>query len=81
MDFTDDDTGRPWRILEQIVEDPASGLTFQFEVAPDGSCHFRVFGNLPFGNREFIFENGAFAAAGCVLNCRTKPTWKVPVDI
>ena len=49
--------GKPWTIREQIIEDRLTGLTFQFEVLPDGTARFQVFGSpLPFGNREFLFD-------------------------
>jgi hypothetical protein len=79
--FASDDEAAPWQISEQILEDPVSGLTFQFEAAPSGRCHLRVFGTLPFGNREFIFQNGKFVASGCAIKCRTKPTWIMRVDL
>jgi hypothetical protein len=50
--------GKTWSVKEQIIEDPASGLTFQFEVMPNGTSRFRVLGSqLPFGNREFVFND------------------------
>ena len=78
--FANNEKARAWQISEQILEDPVSGLTFQFELAPDGNCHFRVYGDLPFGNREFIFENGAHVAAGSLINCQTKPVWTMRID-
>lgn len=68
--------GKVWQVREQIIEDPASGLTFQFEVMPDGESRLRIFGeSLPFGNREIIFDqSGAEAGAGCYTGlCR--PAW------
>ena len=32
-----------WIIREQIIEDPVSGLTFQFEVMPKGDARLRVY--------------------------------------
>jgi hypothetical protein len=63
-------------ILEQIIEDPASGLTFQFERMPDGRTRLCVFGDLPLGNREFIFdEQGALGATGTALVDQCRPSW------
>jgi hypothetical protein len=75
--------GGMWVVREQVVEDPASGLTFQFEVTPDGKTRFRVFGRaLPFGNREIIFDqNGVEAAAGTVASGLCRPAWLDRVDI
>jgi hypothetical protein len=65
-----------WKIREQVVTDRLSGLTFQFEVLPSGYPVFRVFGDLPFGNREFVFDkNGERNGAGTALVGPTKPTW------
>lgn len=69
--------GRAWTVREQIVEDPASGLTIQFEVMPDGEPRLRIFGNaLPFGNREIVFDaNGIEAGGGTVTAGLCKPSW------
>jgi hypothetical protein len=65
-----------WTIREQIIEDPVSGLTFQFEVMPEGDARLRIFGNLPFGNREFIFDDkGHEAGAGVALTDFCRPSW------
>jgi hypothetical protein len=54
-----------WTIREQIIDDPVSELVFRFRKAPDGSMRFGIYGNLPFGNREFIFDRtGKEAGAG-----------------
>ncbi len=72
---------RQWIVEEQIVEDPASGLTLQFEVMPDGHYALRLFGNLPFGNRELIFDaKGREAGAGTALRGPHLPTWHLCVD-
>jgi hypothetical protein len=65
-------------IREQIIEDPASGLTFQFVHAPNSSApvRLRIFGDLPFGNREILFDkNGNEAGAGTALTDSCRPTW------
>lgn len=67
-----------WTIREQVVEDPASGLTFQFEVVPGTSAplRLRVFGNLPFGNREILFDrDGKLGGAGTLITGCSRPTW------
>lgn len=75
---------REWTIKEQILEDPASGLTFQFEVVPDDNdapFRFRIFGELPFGNREILFgPTGKKAGSGTSLTGLCKPTWLTNVD-
>ncbi len=74
--------GGMWTVREQIVEDPASGLTFQFEVTPDGKTRLRIFGeSLPFGNREIIFDqDGIEAAAGTATSGLCRPAWMCRVD-
>ena len=73
--------GRLWSIREQIIEDPVSGLTFQFEVAPDGEPRLRLYGNLPHGNREFQFDlEGKEAGAGTHLAGLCKPAWLTSLD-
>lgn len=65
-------------IREQIIEDPVSGLTLQFIHKPDTDAPFRlyIFGNLPYGNREILFdENGTEAGAGTALTDSCRPTW------
>lgn len=66
------------KIKEQIIEDPVTGLSFQFVVVPGSTARFRlrVFGNLPCGNREFLFdENGEEAGAGTALSGSCHPSW------
>ena len=63
-------------IAEQIIEDPVSGLNFQFEARPDGIGIMRVYGDLPFGNREFLFDtNGEEAGAGVALTGLCRASW------
>lgn len=73
--------GKPWTVKEQIIEDPVSGLTFQFEVMPDGEMRFRIFGAaLSFGNREIIFnEEGEKAGSGTATRGLCRPAWLEPV--
>jgi hypothetical protein len=68
---------KKWIVLEQIVEDPATGLTFQFEVTPDGEPRLRLFGEkLPFGNREIHFDRiGMEAGSSTVTSGSTGPSW------
>lgn len=64
------------KIREQIIEDPVSGLTIQFEAKDDGTTRLRLFGNLPFGNREIVFDtDGQEAAAGVALGGICRPSW------
>lgn len=72
-----------WSVRQQIVEDPVSQLTIQFEVVPDSTARFRlrIFGDLPFGNREFIFDSeGHHAGGGIFVTGACKPTWLCEVD-
>ncbi len=70
-------------IKEQIVEDPVSGLSFQFSVVDgsDGPFRLRVFGPLPNGNREFIFDSsGERTGAGTSLGGDCRPSWLTKVS-
>lgn len=81
MDMED---SRKWIISEQIVEDLPTGLTFQFEVVPndhDAPFRFRIFGELPYGNREILFDkNGKMVGSGTGLTSHCKPTWLTKID-
>jgi hypothetical protein len=73
--------GSDWKVKEQIIDDLASGLTIQFEVAPDGEPRLRIYGELlPFGNREIQFHrDGTLAGAGTATGiCR--PSWLSSLD-
>ena len=73
--------GQLWSILEQIIEDPVSGLTLQFEVTPHGEPHLRIFGDLPYGNREIVFDTeGKEVGAGTSLAGLCKPAWLTKID-
>lgn len=75
------DNAKPWIVKEQIVEDPVSELTFQFEVMPDGEFKLRIFGNsLAYGNRELSFDKtGKQVGAGTFTGvCR--PAWLQEVE-
>jgi hypothetical protein len=75
------DNAKSWAIPEQIVEDPLSGLTFQFEVAPDGERVLRVYGDVPFGNRQFNFSaDGELVGTGTSTRGLCKPSWLTEVD-
>lgn len=65
-------------IKEQIIDDPVSGLTLQFEFKPDSDAPFRlrIFGDLPHGNREILFnKEGVEAGAGTSLTGACRPSW------
>ena len=65
-------------INEQIIEDAVSGLTFQFISMPDSDApaRLRIFGNLPHGNREILFDkNGNEAGGGTAFFDSCRPTW------
>lgn len=54
-----------WTVLPQVIDDPASGLTLQFSVSAHGELTLTVIGELPPGNREFIFaQDGSLAGTG-----------------
>jgi hypothetical protein len=78
------DGAKDWTIKEQIIEDPVSGLTIQFEVMPDSTAEFRLrlFGKcLQFGNRELIFDRqGGLAGSGTHTSGLCKPTWLTPTE-
>ena len=70
--------GEQWVIKEQIVEDLPTGLTFQFSVVddPDGPFRLKIFGNLPFGNREIIFDaEGKKVGGGIAMSGICRPSW------
>lgn len=70
--------GRMCEIREQIIEDPVSGLTFQFVSIPgsDAPVRLRVWGDVPFANREFLFnQEGEEAGAGTLLSGTCRPSW------
>ena len=69
------------RIREQIIEDRATGITLQFEVVPDGTCRLRMYGDLPFGNRDIAFDaKGEKAGSGTSLSGLCRPAWLSTVD-
>lgn len=69
---------REWTIREQIIEDPVTGLTIQFETVPDDAdspYRLRIFGAGKFGNRELLFgPSGQRTGSGTFLGL-CKPTW------
>jgi hypothetical protein len=71
--------GRICEIREQIIEDPVTGLSFQFIFRPDTDAPVRlvVHGALPGnGNREFLFDSdGNEAGAGTGFTGVCRPTW------
>lgn len=66
-----------WTIKEQIIEDPVSGLTFQFEVPPNGEPHLRIYGpSLEYGNRDIVFgHDGKMAGAGTSVAGHCRAAW------
>ncbi len=64
------------KIREQIIEDPVSGLTLQFEVRDNGTTKLLIYGNLPYGNRDFVFDvEGRLDGAGTFLGSPCRPSW------
>ena len=68
--------GRMCKVREQIIEDPASGLTLQFE-CDDGRLRMVIAGAaLRLGNREILFdEDGREAGAGTLVGEFRRPNW------
>ncbi len=74
-------SAKDWTVKEQIVEDLVTGLTFQFEVAPDGTARLRIYGDFPYGNRDIAFdENGEKAGSGTSVSGLCRPAWLSIVD-
>ena len=73
-----------WTIKEQIIEDPVTGLTFQFYVndkAPECPMRFVIYGAGPFGNREYLFDvTGAEAGSGTAMGGVCRPNWLQGVE-
>ena len=70
--------GKFVHIKEQIIEDPASGLTLMFSVYPCGTqSRLRVCGDaLRHGNRDFIFgPTGGLGATGTATGGICKTSW------
>ena len=69
--------GQTCLIKEQIIEDMVTNHTFQFSNYNDaeGGCKLTIYGNLHFGNRDIIFdEGGRQVGAGAAMSiCR--PNW------
>lgn len=68
-------------IREQVVEDPVSKLTLQFERRDDGSAKLTLYGAaLPYGNRDIVFDaNGNEVGTGTHIgSCR--PAWPGPLE-
>ena len=73
------------RIKEQIIEDPASGLTLMFSVYPGSGpirCRLRICGDaLPYGNRDLLFtEDGELGATGTATGGICTPSWLRTVE-
>ena len=75
--------GEICKIREQIIDDPATGLTFQFVSMPgsDAPVRLRIFGDLPYGNREILFgPSGEEAGAGTLIVGSCSPSWLREVE-
>ncbi len=71
-------SGKTLTIREQIIEDPTTGLTFQFKVHPNSDAPYRlcIFGDLPYGNREILFDaDGNEAGAGTATTGTCPTSW------
>ncbi len=63
-------------VREQIIEDEVTGLTLKFERALNGEGRLRLYGNLSFGNRDFMFsQDGRLVGMGTAVCERPRPTW------
>lgn len=65
-------------IKEQVIDDPVTGLQFQFicSNAKDAPFRLKIFGNILNGNREILFDNkGKEAGAGTAFHTSCRPTW------
>jgi hypothetical protein len=74
---------KPWTVQEQICDDPASGLSIQFEVVDDPHCPFRlrIFGEaLPFGNRDIVFRADGTCDGGGTSVRASKPSWPTKLE-
>lgn len=70
--------GRICQLREQIIEDKVSGLTLQIEFVEGSSAPvcLRIFGDLPYGNREFLFNSeGELGATGTALASSCRANW------
>lgn len=69
-------------IREQIIDEPSTGLTIQFEVMPDGETRLRLFGaSLPLANREYCFNaHGEKNGAGTATRGLCRPAWTAKVE-
>ncbi len=70
------------RIKEQIIDDPASGLTLMFSACPGPHTdsiryQLRICGDaLPYGNRDLLFtEDGELGAAGTATGGICETSW------
>ena len=63
-------------VREEIIEDDASGLTFQFEQDEAGTTRLRIHGDLAFGDREVYFDaDGHEDGTGTTLTPQCCPSW------
>jgi hypothetical protein len=75
--------GARFPVKEQILDDPVTGITFQFFAVPgneEGPFRLRIFGNVPHVDHEFIFDrDGVIRGRETMLMRRHKPTWLTQV--
>ena len=69
--------GYDWTVKEQIIEDPSSGITLQFEVTPDGRRILRILGDaMPHGNQEIVFDvDGVRCWTRVAVRDKPRATW------
>lgn len=73
---------KPWTILEQIIEDPVSGLALQFEVS-NGKPVLRIYiqGEPIVTHRDIFFAPGGDCeGAGSQVSGCTKPAWPTKIE-
>lgn len=72
---------KPWTVREQVIEDPVTELSIQFEVMPDETPRLRLFGkHLAFGNRELVFSKDGVFDGGGTYTSSCCPSWPDPLD-
>lgn len=72
--------GARCEIQEQIIEDVATKMTLQFEVAPDGETVLRIFSDIMFGNRQFNFKDGLLVGTGTSTRGVCRPAWMTKIE-
>jgi hypothetical protein len=71
--------GKQFPVSEQIFSDQVTGIKFQFFCTPsdqNSPFRLRLFGNLPYGDHELIFDAaGVIRARETIVETRPAPSW------